>query len=147
MSERPGRRESERGPSGPAEGQERGATSVVVDASALLAFVQDEGGADAVESALADNVRCGAANWSEVAQKVLAADRDWALVRALLISYEVRVDPVSIDDAEWAARRWKRGEGLSLADRLCLALAERVDTDVLTADTAWGSGGRVRQIR
>jgi ribonuclease VapC len=121
--------------------------SVVLDASAILAFVQDEEGAQVVEEALVGGARCGAANWSEVAQKVLSAERDWDLVAALLASYEIDVDPVLAEDAEWAARRWRRGEGLSLADRLCLALAERVDTGVLTGDTAWGSAGRVRQIR
>ena len=121
--------------------------SVVLDSSAILAFVQGEEGADVVEASLDDASRCGAANWSEVAQKVLGAGRDWDLVRALLVSYALRVEPVEADDAEWAARRWVRGEGLSLADRLCLALAERVDEDVLTADVAWGSSGRVRQIR
>ena len=34
-----------------------------------------------------------------------------------------------------------------VADRLCLALADRVDQPVLTADAAWGTEGRVRQIR
>jgi ribonuclease VapC len=121
--------------------------TVVLDASAILAFVQDEPGADVVEEALGDEASCGAANWSEVAQKVLGADRDWDLVRALLVSYGVRIEPVLADDAEWAARRWRRGEGMSLADRLCLALAERVDAEVLTADTGWVSGGRVTQIR
>ena len=119
----------------------------VLDASAILAFVQDESGAEVVESAFADDPLCSAANWSEVAQKVLAAGRDWDLVRALLASYGIQVEPVSGDDAEWAARRWRRGEGLSLADRLCLALATRLDSDVLTADTLWGSSDRVRQIR
>lgn len=121
--------------------------SIVLDASAILAFVQGEDGADIVEDAMAVGPTCGAANWSEVAQKVLAANRDWDLVRALLFSYEVRVEPVLADDAEWAASRWRNGEGLSLADRLCLALAERVDAEVLTADAQWGSTGRVRQIR
>lgn len=121
--------------------------TVVLDASAILAFVQGELGADAVEAALEGGSMCGAANWSEVAQKVLAAGRDWDLVRALLVSYGVEVASVDAVDAEWAAARWKRGEGLALADRLCLALAERFDVEVLTADTAWGSTGRVTQIR
>lgn len=116
------------------------------DASALLAFVQDEPGAGAVEEVLLDRAVCGAANWSEVAQKVLAAERDWDLVRTLLLSYELEVVPATMDDAELAARRWERGVGLSLGDRLCLALAERLDTDVLTADRTWGAGGRLRQI-
>lgn len=121
--------------------------SVVLDASAILAFVQDEAGADVVEAALGDEPRCGAANWSEVAQKVLAAGRDWNLVRALLVSYGLQIEAVEAVDAEWAAHRRRRGEGLSLAGRLCMALAERVDSDVLTADTGWGSAGRVSQIR
>lgn len=121
--------------------------TVVLDASAILAFLLNEDGAEVVEAALAGDSQCGSANWSEIAQKVLAADRDWEIVRALLLSYGIRVEPVTGDDAEWAARRWKRGEGLSLADRLCLALAERSDAEVLTADGAWGTAGRVRQIR
>ena len=57
------------------------------------------------------------------------------------------IEPVVVDDAEWAARRWRRGENLSLADRLCLALAERIDMEILTADRAWGTTGRVNQVR
>lgn len=122
-------------------------TTAVVDASALLAFVQGEDGSEAVEAALLAGAHCGAANWSEVAQKVRAAGRDWDLVRALLLSYPTSIEPVVADDAEWAARRWRAGEGLSLADRLCLALAERMDATALTADGSWGTSARVRQIR
>ena len=119
----------------------------VFDASAILAFLLGEDGADAVESALADDSRCGAANWSEVAQRVLGAGRDWDQARALLESYGMQVEPVISDDAEWAARRWRRGEGLSLADRLCLALGERLDAEVFTADKSWGDSSRMVQIR
>lgn len=119
----------------------------VVDASALLAFVQDEPGSATVEQALLGGAVCSAANWSEVAQKVLAADRDWDLVRTLLHSYDLEVLPVTIDDGERAARRWRSGEGFSLGDRLCLALADRLDDVALTADQSWGTGDRVRQIR
>ena len=121
--------------------------TVVIDASALLAFLQGEPGADVVEQVLADGASCGAANWSEVAQKVLGAGRDWGLARALLQSYGLAIEPVTADDAEWAAHRWRRQEGLSLGDRLCLALGERLDTSILTADTGWGSEGRIRQLR
>lgn len=121
--------------------------SAVFDASAILAFIQDEPGAETVESALGDDPRCGAANWSEVAQRIHAAGADWDLVRALLMSYGLQVEPVLAADAEWAARRWVRGEGLSLADRLCMALGERLDAPVYTADQAWGSGTGIVQIR
>lgn len=122
--------------------------SVVLDASALLAFLQDETGGGEVEDALeAEEAICGAANWSEIAQTIVAAGRDWDLVRALLLSYDLVVEPVTATDAEVAARMWRRGSGLSMADRLCLALAERLDLAVLTTDRDWGAGGRIRQIR
>ncbi len=121
--------------------------TAVVDASAVLAYLQGEAGTDVVEARLADGARCGAANWSEVAQKVLCAGRDWDLAGALLISYGLEVEPVMVDDAEWAAHRWRRGESLSLADRLCLALAARLEVDVWTADSAWGTEAPVRQVR
>lgn len=119
----------------------------VFDASALLAFAQGEQGADVVEAALADGGTCGAANWSEVAQKVRAHDRDWTLVRALLLSYDLQVEPVTADDAEEAANLWQQGGPLSLADRLCLALGRRLGAEIWTADSTWGTSATVRQIR
>lgn len=119
----------------------------VFDASALLAFLQGEEGAVRAGEMLEAGAVCGAANWSEVAQKVRAHGRNWDLARALLASYGLRVEPVTATDAEWAARRWLRGEGLSLADRLCMALGARLEADVWTADKAWGTGERIKQIR
>ncbi len=119
----------------------------VLDASALLAFLQDEPGADVVSGRLDAGARCSAVNWSETAQKVIAAGRDWQLARALLLSYELVIEPVTVEDAELAARRWHRSNGVSLADRLCLALAQRLGVEAWTADAAWGAGGGIRQIR
>ena len=119
---------------------------IVLDASAVLAFLQGEPGCDRVEAALPEGV-IGAANWSEVAQKVRARDADWALAAGLLMSYGVRVEAVTPADAEEAALRWRPGSGLSLGDRLCLALAARLDAPVLTADRAWGEGPGVEQLR
>jgi ribonuclease VapC len=121
--------------------------TVVLDASAILAFLQGETGADAVEEHLANDARCGAANWAEVAQKIRGAGRDWSLSRALLASYGMAVENVTESDGEWAAARWRRGEGLSLGDRLCLALAHRLRAPALTADITWGRDEPVHQIR
>ncbi len=121
--------------------------TVVLDASAILAFLKGEHGADEVEEHLADDPRCGAANWAEVAQKIRGAGRDWSVSRALLASYGIVVENVTESDGEWAAARWRRGEGLSLADRLCLSLAHRLQAPALTADTAWGQQEPIRQIR
>jgi ribonuclease VapC len=107
--------------------------------------------ASVVEAALVEErsraAVCDAADWSEVAQKVLARGGDWQLARALLASYDLRIEPVVAEDAEWAAARWRRGEGLSLADRLCMAVGNRLGVDVLTADVSWGDDGAIRQIR
>ena len=119
----------------------------VFDSSALLAFLQGEDGSAAVEAGLSVGATCGTANWSEVAQKIRAHGRDWGLARALLASYDLRLEPVSIADAEQAAVTWVPGTGLSLADRLCLALGHRMDAVVWTADTSWGSNETIRQIR
>jgi ribonuclease VapC len=54
---------------------------------------------------------------------------------------------VTAEDALVAARLWHPKTPLSLGDRLCLALGERMGVSVLTADRAWGSEGRVVQIR
>jgi ribonuclease VapC len=99
-----------------------------------------------VERELLAGGACGAANWSETAEKLLAHDRDWGLARGLLLSCDPTVEPVGVDDAELAGL-WRAGSGLSLADRLCLAAADRLEATVWTADAAWGSSGRIRQIR
>ncbi|WP_394554562.1 type II toxin-antitoxin system VapC family toxin [Agromyces sp. MMS24-JH15] len=120
---------------------------IVLDASALLAFLQGEAGADTVERALETGSIVGAANWSEVAQKVIARGGDWELARALIESYGTEIEPVGRADAEDAAMLWRAGSGLSLADRLCLALAARASAEVLTADAAWSGMAGVRMIR
>jgi ribonuclease VapC len=119
----------------------------VLDASAMLAFLQGEPGADVVEQELIGGAVCGAANWSEVAQKVQRRSGDWSLARALLLSYGLDVAPVEMSDGERAANLWTEHPNLSLGDRLCLALAYRLVAEAVTADRSWGSSSRIRQIR
>lgn len=119
---------------------------IVLDASAILAFLHDEQGADRVEESLDESV-VGAANWSEIAQKVTARGADWDQVKALLFSYDLRVEPVTEEDAERAATLWRSGSGLSLGDRLCLAMSHRLECPVLTADRAWGETADIEQLR
>ena len=119
---------------------------IVLDASAVLAFLHGEPGADRAESMLSEGV-VGAANWSEVAQKVTSRGADWLHAKALVLSYGVGIEAVTEADAERAAALWRRGSGLSLGDRLCLALGQRLGCDVLTADRAWGEPAGVVQLR
>ncbi|MBC7374603.1 MAG: PIN domain-containing protein, partial [Frankiales bacterium] len=87
------------------------------DASALLAFVNAGPGTDVVERELLVGGVVSAANWSEVAQKIRGAGADWSLARAVLLSFDLAVEPVVGADAERAAELWRRDSGLSLADR------------------------------
>lgn len=108
----------------------------VVDASVVLAWLQDEAGADEAEPWLMEGV-IGAANWSEVLQKVAQHGAPAGVVARLLASFGLSVVDVTRTDAEIAAVLWQRGTSLSLADRLCLALGVRANLPVVTADTAW----------
>lgn len=121
--------------------------SAVLDASALLAFLQGEPGAALVEAELVDGSVCGALAWAEVAQRVVAVGRDWELVRALFGTYRLSVVPVGPEDADWAARRWRPGDGLSLSDLLSLALATRLGAPLVTAESAREAAAQVTAIR
>ena len=118
------------------------------DASALLCFLRGEHGADTVEQLFEqDTGSVSALNWSEVAQKVRSAGGEWTLARGLLMNVGLVVEPVTAADGERAAELWRKGSGLSIADRICLATGERLAATVWTADTAWGESERVRQVR
>lgn len=119
----------------------------VLDSSALLCFLLDEPGAAQVEVLLREPTRCSAANWSEVAHKAHARGMNWTATRQALFAHEVGVEPVTIADAEDAAALWHKCPGLSLADRLCLATAQRLTAVAWTADRAWGASDLVRQLR
>ncbi len=116
--------------------------SAVLDASALLAYLHDEPGAERVSSALEGAV-VSAVNWSEVLQKSLRAGVDIAGMAQDFADIGVRFEPFTTRQAETAATLWNRtrNQGLSLADRACLALAIETENPVLTADGAWAQLG------
>ena len=68
-------------------------------------------------------------------------------VAAAVTLLRLSVVHVGREDAERAAHLWLDHPSLSLADRLCLALADRLDADALTADQAWAAHPRARVIR
>lgn len=115
-----------------------GSTSVVLDASAVLAWLRSETGADRVGTQLATS-RMSAVNFSETWQKLAQHGVDADRATRRLRTLGVRVEPLDVTDALTAARLWSitRPAGLSLGDRCCLALATRLDVPALTADTAW----------
>lgn len=112
--------------------------STVVDASALLAFLHKEPGAEKVEAAL-DGARISAVNWAEVMQKALRQNVDTAGMQAAFIELGVHFEPFTPTQAETAAQLWEPGKalGLSLADRACIALASELSLPILTGDRVW----------
>jgi PIN domain nuclease of toxin-antitoxin system len=106
------------------------ASPFVLDASAILACLHREPGHDLVADAL-QNATClvTAANHAEIIAK--------ALDRGHSMAYGV-VDITAADGTvAGQLRTHTRAAGLSLGDRLCLAVAVRFKAPVLTADRPW----------
>jgi PIN domain nuclease of toxin-antitoxin system len=109
-------------------------TSHVIDASAALAWILDEPGSDRVAPHLVDGLM-SAVNLSEIVARLVRAGAD--PMRAHYLGS--RIVPFDVDLADRAGRLWPvtAALGLSLGDRACLALAQREQLPVLTADRAW----------
>jgi PIN domain nuclease of toxin-antitoxin system len=125
--------------------------AVVLDASAVLAFLFGERGGEKVLAALGGSV-ISAINWAEVVQRAMAFGIECDAVRAEFEGTGARIVPVEAAQAEHAAqlREPTRSAGLSLADRVCFAVAAERKSAVMTADRAWTNvdlGVEVRLIR
>jgi ribonuclease VapC len=123
----------------------------VLDASALLALLHDEPGAETVAAAV-DQGTISTVNWSEVFRRLLDGKVDVVGLRANVEALGLEVVPFTVDEAEQAARFSASTHhlGLSFADRACLALAHRLGLPVLTADRSWldlDLGVKVEAIR
>ena len=111
----------------------------VTDASALLAMLHGERGADAVAMVLGVSI-VSAVNWAEVLQKARAHGIEVEGLEQDLAHLGVEFVPFTTTEADVAAELWDRGmRALSLADRACLATAIVRGLPVVTADRAWSS--------
>ncbi len=113
-------------------------SEVALDASALLAYIFNEPGADVVAEVLS-RAAISSVNLSEVITKLLDKNMPMDEIVERIGRLGLEVVPFDSDQAFQAAllRSSTRHLGLSLGDRACLQLARTLGRPVLTADRAW----------
>ncbi len=111
---------------------------VVLDASAALAIFKHEPGDDIVRRHVPGSVM-SAVNVAEVVGKLVDAGAEEGEVRALVGTLGPEIAPFDeqLAYATGMLHRVTRGQGLSLGDRACLALAKARHMPALTADRRW----------
>jgi len=126
-------------------------SAVILDASAILAFLLDEPGADLVDDARGD-AAASAVNIAEVAARLADLGVDYAATRRAIALMDMEVIPFDMEQAleTGALRGATCRRGLSLGDRACLQMAVQRQRPALTADKAWADidlGIEIRLIR
>ena len=123
----------------------------VLDASAVLALLNQEPGMDRVEAVLAESC-LGTVNYCEVLGKLIDAGMPEQDARESVELLNVEVASFDADLARLAAglRRTTKKLGLSLGDRSCLALALSRRNTTVTAERTWAKlkiGVKIELIR
>lgn len=112
--------------------------AVVLDASALLAVLRGEAGADVVTACLPSAIS-STVNLAEVQTKLVSAGMDEQIAWWHIDEIQCESVPFDKDQARMAGGLVKitRPHGLSLGDRACLALAIQQKAKVYTTDRIW----------
>ena len=126
-------------------------SSFVLDASALLALLNEEVGKDVVEEAIGD-CSISAVNYCEVIGKLIGAGVPDDDARHTVELLNIEIVDFDAKHAFQAAslRSVTMILGLSLGDRCCLALGRARKATVLTSERSWSKlkiGLKVKQIR
>lgn len=113
--------------------------AVVFDASAILALLRDEPGADIVASHIGNGI-ISAVNFQEVIKELLRRGLPMEAALELLDALHLDVHPHRSQEAIVAAGLYlaTKQYGSGLGDRTCMALAMTQGLPALTAAQAWG---------
>lgn len=123
----------------------------VLDASAVLAVLNNETGSDIVQKALPDAV-ISTVNLAEVVTRLTARNMPEGEIREVLSLLGIESVPFTEETAIRSGVLFSetKSAGLSIGDRACLALAKEMKAAAITADRKWQSldiGTVVRLIR
>ncbi len=115
---------------------------IVLDASALLALLNNEKGADLVQEALPEAV-ISTVNLAEVVTRLSIAGMPEKEIQETLALLALEMIPFNSEHAFRAGliNPQKRPRSLSLGDRACLALAMERNAVAMTSDRTWKDAG------
>ncbi|MDF2667879.1 MAG: PilT protein-like protein [Paenibacillus sp.] len=125
----------------------------VMDASAVLAWLNREPGAELVAEMLLEGAVISAVNAAEVVTKLAELGASSTTVVSYLNLAGLQISDFQVEDAVSVGnlRTTTRSLGLSLGDRACVALGLKLQLPVVTTDQAWNKlvmeGLHIVQIR
>ncbi len=110
----------------------------VLDASAVIALLREERGADVI-AGYADDALISAVTLQEVVKVLLADGAAVIVARNMVDSLSLEVRPHDAEAAWTAALLWEatKTKGSGLGDRTCMALAIAEGLPAITTDKAW----------
>lgn len=113
--------------------------NVILDASALLALIHQEEGADIVKPL----IKIAVMSTINVSEVLTALQRTDVFPKEALISISdiiQNIIPFDIEQAQLTAELspLTKSKGLSLGDRACIALGQKLQLPIYTADRIWG---------
>lgn len=115
-------------------------SKVVLDTSALLAYLFEEEGSGKVAPILEEGRGViGSANYAELVTKLVDKNMPIEEILAVISSLELEFIPQDEQQARLTGelRSVSKSFGLSLGDRACLALGLARSLPVMTADQVW----------
>jgi PIN domain nuclease of toxin-antitoxin system len=112
---------------------------VVLDASAMLAYIQEERGAENLTKEILDHAVASTVNLAEVQSKLVKKGHDPEEAWEEILSLVNAEEPFTSAQARIAGDLITTTEkyGLSLGDRSCLALAIVLNAPVYTTEQLW----------
>lgn len=110
-------------------------SSVILDASAVLAVLHKERGGEVVAPVL-QGASMSAVNYGEVLKKAIEFKGSVTIVEAFLTRQQLEVIPFDRAQARIAAELYPKTKalGLSFGDRACLSLGKLLEVPVYTAE-------------